>query len=608
MRLLISLVLLFSGSIGYSAESVHPDSITYRFKPIVVTATKVEGARQNIAASVSVLDENIIQSAPTRSVLELVKNRVPGVYLTERSVMGYGVASGAAGGISIRGVGGSPVTGVLVLRDGRPDIMGMMGHPIPDAYSLDGVERVEVVRGPGSFLYGTNALGGVINIISKRMKKEGFSSRLTGGAGSCNIQKLSGSHGGKMGALDYYLTAAVRKTDGHRDYSQYEGDFYSAHVGYQIAAATHIEMNANLSNIDLLDPGPEKTPYQDHWYDLQRSGVDLSLAHKSFAGESNLKLHGNFGKHKIYDGWRSEDYTVGLMFYQNTQPWTGNTATIGFDYKNYGGDAQESLNQLPVINYDKNEMTEYAPYVHMQQMFLKRFIASAGVRFENHNLYGNQVLPKLGLVSHVTPLTSFRLSAAKGFRSPSIRELYVFPPRNEKLDPEEMWNYEIGVTQELGRAQLDASLFRSEGLNMIQMKFPERKFFNSGEFVHTGYELMLTWFPVQSFDLSASWSKLDLQDETLNSPGKKLTVNAGYRWRRFSLGGHVIYIQDLYGGNNRSLPMDDYVVVDLSAGIRIISGLTLNTALKNLLDESYQTLYGYPMPGRMLTADLSYAF
>ena len=80
-------------------------------------------------------------------------------------------ASGAAGGISIRGIGGSPNTQMLVLIDGHPQFMGLMGHPLPDAYVASDVERVEVVRGPASILYGTNAMGGVINIITRAVYK-----------------------------------------------------------------------------------------------------------------------------------------------------------------------------------------------------------------------------------------------------------------------------------------------------------------------------------------------------------------------------------------------------------------------------------------------------
>ena len=212
--------------------STNADSVKYRFNPIVVTATKVEGAQSDIAASVSVIDEELIEQSVTSSPLELVKDHVPGFFVTERALMGYGIAAGAAGGISIRGVGGSPVTGVLVLRDGRPDIMGMMGHPLPDAYSLDGLERIEVVRGPASFLYGTNAMGGVINLVSKKVQEDGFRTTIRGGAGNFNTQKFNAHHGGKIDNFDYYVTVGSRQTDGHRDDSNYEGTHTTAHLGY----------------------------------------------------------------------------------------------------------------------------------------------------------------------------------------------------------------------------------------------------------------------------------------------------------------------------------------------------------------------------------------
>lgn len=87
--------------------------------------------------------------------------------------MGYGVSNGAAGGISLRGIGGSPTTGLLVLIDGHPQYMGLMGHPIADAYQSMLAEKVEVVRGPASVLYGSNAMGGVINIVTRRQREDG---------------------------------------------------------------------------------------------------------------------------------------------------------------------------------------------------------------------------------------------------------------------------------------------------------------------------------------------------------------------------------------------------------------------------------------------------
>ncbi|MBN2356166.1 Plug domain-containing protein, partial [candidate division KSB1 bacterium] len=125
---------------------VPSDSIRYHLDPVVVIASRLAAAQSQAAASVSVIDAGMMQHMEAHSALQAVSDFVPGVFITEKAVMGYGVASGAAGGISIRGVGGSPVTGVLVLRDGRPDMMGLMGHPLPDSYPLQGLERIEVIR------------------------------------------------------------------------------------------------------------------------------------------------------------------------------------------------------------------------------------------------------------------------------------------------------------------------------------------------------------------------------------------------------------------------------------------------------------------------------
>lgn len=587
------------------------DSVKYKFNPVVVTATKVEGAQRDIAASVSVLDETVIAQAMTGSALELVKHHVPSVFITERAVMGYGVAGGAAGGISIRGVGGSPVTGVLVLRDGRPDIMGMMGHPLPDAYSLEGLERIEVVRGPASFLYGTNAMGGVINLVSKKVREDGFQTRVSGGAGNFNSQKLNVHHGAKLGAFDYYVTASTQRTDGHRNDSDYDGSFFTAHVGYQLSQATSVELNANYSDTYLLDPGTILDPLQNHWYDIVRSGADLTVSHNSGWGESFVKLHGNFGEHAIHDGWRSTDQTVGLMFYHNAQLWKGNTATVGFDFKNYGGEAEESLDKKPFIDYSERSITEYAPYIHMQQMLWQRIVASAGVRVEQHELYGSEVLPKVGLVVHTTGSTSVRASAAKGFRSPAIRELYVFPQRNEALQPERLWNYELGITQAFGpAAEAELVLFQSQGSNLIRMQFPggRPQFTNSGDFTHTGYEVSLKWFPASPFTISTAWSDLDLGDQTQGAPQKKLTLAAGYDFGAVDVMANVLHAAELFGQDNRQDPLPDYTLVNIGATVSPWKTIGVRLWLKNVLDQDYQTLSGYPMPGRTFMTELSYSF
>ncbi len=604
---ILSALLLVSQLLAESGA----DSVKYKFNPVVVTATKVADAQKDIAASVAVISAQQIEQSITSSPLELVKDHVPGVFITERAVMGYGIASGAAGGISIRGVGGSPVTGVLVLRDGRPDIMGLMGHPLPDAYSLDGLEKIEVLRGPASFLYGANAMGGVINLVSKKVREDGFVTTFRGGAGNFNSQKLNLHHGGKINNFNYYVTLGTQRTDGHRDFSNYEGAFSTAHVGYAFNDNTNLEFNANYNDVRLLDPGTMDQPMEDHWYDIRRSGADVTLNQQGRLGDSYVKLHGNFGRHEIYDGWKSNDQTVGLMMYHNARLWTGNISTIGFDYKNYGGDAKDSFPQIPVIDYSEYFMTEWAPYLHTQQVFLKRFIASGGVRFEQHDIYGSELLPKIGVVANIMPSTSIRVSAAKGFRSPSIRELYIFPPRNEELKPERLWNYEIGLTQNIGsHAQMEAVVFQSEGDNMIRTVFEAGRpqFRNSGDFVHYGYELSAKWQPMTPLNVSASWSDMHLGEETQGAPEKKFTFYAGYDLGLVDLMATVMHAAELYGNDKRQNKLPDYTLINLAVNVVPWRTLGLKLSLKNVLDENYQTIYGYPMPGRTFMTEIFYSF
>jgi outer membrane cobalamin receptor len=246
----------------------------------------------------------------------------------------------------------------------------------------------------------------------------------------------------------------------------------------------------------------------------------------------------------------------------------------------------------------------------VQQLF-GRWIASAGLRIENHSLYGNEILPKLGLVTHLTQTTSVRVSAAKGFRSPSIRELYFFPPQNADLKPERLWNYEIGLTQYAGRhVKFEGALFRSHGSNLIRPDNPGFPFqwVNSGSFVHTGYELMFNWLPTRTLELGASWSKLDLGDETLYAPGKKLTVHGVWKISNLTFAGDFILVQNLYEADNRENPLDNYSLLNVTAQIPLFKSLVVKGAVKNVFNHPYQTMVGYPMPGRHVLMELRTLF
>jgi iron complex outermembrane receptor protein len=282
------------------------------------------------------------------------------------------------------------------------------------------------------------------------------------------------------------------------------------------------------------------------------------------------------------------------MLYHTAKPWAGASITAGFDWKKYGGVAE---NVLGKIDFGDHTVKEYAPYLHVQQLVLQRFILSAGLRKETNNIFGDITLPKVGLVVHATPSTSIRFSMAKGFRSPTIRELYLFPAPTPDLQPEELWNQEVGLTQWFGQhLKVEAALFKAKGSNLIRLLWPS--LVNTGSFNHTGYEASLQWLPVMGCEMTATWSKLDLDDQTMYAPGKKGTVALSIPWRtvRFSL--QAQFISDLYGADFYKQPLPDYSTLGISVHWRIRSALEFRVLANNILDTEYETLLGYPMPGR----------
>jgi iron complex outermembrane receptor protein len=610
----------------YSADiKMKSDSLEtiYYFNPIVKIATKVAGSQRDLAASISLIDEHQLKHSSNSSVFEVVQNHIPDLYVTEWGVMGYGVAGSAAGKISLRGIGGTADTHVMILRNGRPDYMGLMGCTIGDEFITDGIERIEVIRGPSCFLYGTNATGVAINIISKKADLNGFKTNLRSGLGSYNSQKLHISHCGNLGRLGYNITATQRNTEGHREDSNndYRANHLTAHIEYHVSNNTIIEMNGSFADVFLYDPGPKSAPKNNDWYDIKRWGGDVTFSSFGHLGESYLKIHGNFGHHRFADGWNSDDQMIGFMTYHNIQPFAGNTTTLGFDLKRYGGQGENltpGINNFPSIPGQQYFITEYAPYLHTQQLFWKRFIASAGMRVEYHEFYKNIFIPKFGLVMHINNASSMRISTSKGFRSPSIRELYFFPNHNEKLRPDEMWNYEIGYNQQLGhRIKIELAVFRSEGENLITLtrKTTGQGFqlTNSGEFENTGIELMFNWLPLQYLEIGTSWSKIDMTKKFPNAPGEKLTAYVTYRIWLLTFCSNLMVIKNWISKDNAKpvpniYPMKNYALLNFSLLGTIINHIGIKITLKNVLDTHYEAMYGYPMPGRHFIADLSYNF
>ena len=182
----LSIFPLLSSGIAMSADDKDDGTMSLSLEEVVVTGSNRAVGRDLTPYTVSVIDRQQLETTGDTRVLSAVSGQVPSLFVTERGLIGFGVSNGGAGHIKLRGVGGDRASGVLMMVDGQPQFAGIYSHHVADFYDTERVERVEVLRGPGSVLYGSNAMAGVINVITRGVHADGVHTTLSSQYGSYN--------------------------------------------------------------------------------------------------------------------------------------------------------------------------------------------------------------------------------------------------------------------------------------------------------------------------------------------------------------------------------------------------------------------------------------
>ena len=607
-RFVILILFTLSLQFVYSQKNIN-DSI--QLEDIVVTGSKKEISRKLVPLSVSQISKKEIENSGQMNILPALNLYVPGIFVTERNIVGFGVGNGGSGSISMRGISSSPNTEILVLIDGHPQYQGIFGHPLADAYVASDVEKVEIIRGPASILYGSNAMAGVINIITKKQKEEGLKVNFGASYGSYNTQKYYGTIGYKKEKLSAFVSVNHDQTDGIRENTDFNINNGFTKVGYEINEHLNLTADFSLAKFNANDNGPINKPAAPFNIDITRGKTSLSLENKFEKSEGAIKLYHNFGEHFLPDNklpnntispFHSTDRNSGLMLYQTFKLLNNNSITIGTDFKQFGG----IVNQLPIKD-TLITINELAVYAYAQQTFFKKLVLSAGLRLENNSKYGNELIPMAGISFNPTSTSTFKTSISKGFRSPTIMELYMNAPvPNPYLKPERMINYEVSWLQSLFNNQLSFELtaYKAIGSNMIIVTgaFQTLKKENTGSFNNQGIEFSTRYILNRNLSFNSNYSYLNLTKPIVAAPRQQLNVGASYNYKIFSLHVSAQYVEKLFtfiSPNPSISPViePNYLLLNARFSARPIKQLELFIAVNNLLNQQYQINYGYPMPG-----------
>lgn len=634
--------LLISGllvtSVAYSSVPVEPveplgiDSLI-NLKGVVVSANKIQVNRNSVPLSISVIDREEIEASSESALLPVLSQRVPGLFVTQKGITGFGVNNGSAGTVNIRGVGQG--NKVLMLFDGQPQWAGVFGHALPDTYVASDVERVEVIRGPGSLMYGSNAMGGVVNIITRHHKQEGRRTQARIMYGSYNTQKYMVNNGYNIGNFSSFISLNHDRTDGHRPNSKFHITNGFANLGYKINEHYRVTGDLSLAKFKTQNPGEIDAPVLDYLVDVLRGTTSFALENHHEKTSGALRVFYNWGNHEVNDGYepggtprsylfRSDDHNTGVLLYQSFRLVEGNTFTAGIDYKNWGGHAwNDSINGPKGELIDKS-VNEVAGYVIMQQDLFDILSINAGVRYEHNSVFGGEWVPQAGLTVRPFEGNVIRASFSKGFRSPNIREMYMWGAANDELKPENMLNYEVAVGQSFldGRLYGEVTAFFIDGKNMIEsvsvvpgQTYPMKNR-NVGTFTNKGIELEGRYQILRNLSMDMNYSYLHTSKPLLAAPAHKLNVGATYSPGRFTFNANVQSVYDLYvrlgnPANKISEVKENYTVLNARAAYRFGSrdkGLNLFVKGENLTATRYTINYGFPMPKAVFMGGIDVTF
>ena len=580
---------------------------------VVVTGTRNETDIRHLPMTISVVNRKVLEQSFQPSVLPVLTEQVPGLFTTSRGIMGYGVSTGAAGGMSLRGIGGSPTAGLLVLIDGHPQYMGLMGHPIADAYQTMLTDRVEVLRGPASVLYGSNAMGGVINIVTRKMQEDGIKTNAQIGYGSYNTLQTEVSNRIKKGRFSSIVTGSYNRTDGHRDDMEFEQYGGYAKLGYDFNDAWKLWGDVNITQFKASNPGEAGNPYIDNDSRVTRGMTSFALENHYETRSGALSFFYNWGRHKINDGYHpggtpqeshfnSKDQMLGVSWYQSATLFTGNRLTMGFDYQHFGGESWNRVvatgERIPGVD---KQMDEFAGYVDFRQDLGEWLSLDAGIRVDHHSHVGTEWIPQGGLSFHLPEQVEMKAMVSKGFRNPTIREMYMFPPQNPDLKAESLMNYELSFSQRMldGALSYGINIYYIDGDNMI-MTVPtdgKPKNVNTGEIENWGLETNIGYRINPHWQVNANYSWLHMENPVVAAPEHKLYAGVDFTQGRWGVSTGVQYIKDLYTNVSKGKEKkESFVLWNLRANYRLCRYANLFVRGENLLAQRYEINDGFPMP------------
>lgn len=587
----------------------------------VTTPTRTELPLAQVGSRTTVISSEQLQQQGYAIVSDALRD-VPGVDV---------VRAGPAGGLTSVFLRGANSQHTKVLLDGIwvNDPSSASRAFDFSALSVDEIERIEVVRGPQSTLYGSDAIGGVISIVTKRGEGPPTVRALAEG-GSFGTHREGVHLSGGTDRYHYAVGGSFFQTDGFSAASERLGNIeddglrlgtISSRFGWTPSDSVDVDCVVRWIDSEAeIDDAPfslGQPPTDDplRLYLTQQLFSRIQLTWQALDGnlEQRVSLSlADYDRTDTDDAFPTEFGGQNLLFdWQTTLQLTANNVLVaGVDY------LDESASSLAPTGFPVfAEASQYKAglYVDDQFRLSERWFATAGFRWDDYNQAGSAETYRFTSVYALQETgTSFHGTLGTGFRAPSLAE-NLFPFGNPQLRPERSKGWDVGATQWIVPEQLsvDATYFRNDITDLILFDLATFTLENIGQARTHGVEVVGNWLLPSSTVISASYTRTDTLDVELDSPLVRRPRDKGslgiyrrfYDQRAFA-GLNALLVGPRTDSRDGQVRLDSYTVVNLAGYYDVTQRTRLFLRLDNLFNEHYEEITGYSTAGFAAMAGL----
>lgn len=579
---------------------------------IVVTASGIEQPRDEVGQAITVIDAATIEKRQTVDVVDLLAT-TPGVRFSRTG------STGSAAGVSLRG---AETTQTLVLIDGvKVNDPSGIGDGYDFGHLLTGnISGIEVLRGSNSVVHGSQAIGGVISLVTAT-PADGFAANASAEYGYSDTLTAKADMSGTAGAVSGGIGGAYFRTDGissaavgtEKDgYKNFAGN---ARLKIAFSDALSLDLRGYYINADLD---------YDSFFGAPADSADIAKLDQ-YVGYAGLNLglfDGRFTSRAAVTWLRNDrDY----YFVRGTAPDYGYSGTnLRFEYQA----VVTPVEQAKLIFGYEHERPDYdffgfgstdSQRANIDSVYALGIVqpfaglsVTGGIRHDDHSQFGGATT--LGANANYSPndgATSFRLSYGEGFKAPSLYQLYDSFSGNSALRPERSKSYDFGIDQSLaeGRALISLTAFLRNTTDQINYDNATFTYGNIDRTRAKGVEAMLALRPVDALNVTASYSYIDARDRSGRPAfdGKRLprraehavSLSADYDWSfGLSTGATLTMVGDSFDDAANAVRLDGYALAGIRASLPIGRNFEVYGRVDNLFDADYATAFNYGTYGR----------